>query len=76
MDTKVIQKILHHILFEANENSGKYNGEYYVDTDTVDYDKASEDTMFRFDATNTANYWLKTDSKLRSNPNHDAIIDN
>jgi len=76
MDTKVIQKILHHILFEDNENSVKYNGEYYIDTDTVDYNKASEDTMFRFDATNTANYWLKEDPDLRSKPNHDEIIDN
>jgi len=76
MDTKVIQKILHHLLFEDNENSGKYTGKYYVDTDNVNYNSASDYIKYKYDITNTANYWLKKDPKLSSNPNHDNIIDN
>lgn len=75
MDTKVIQKILHHILFEDNEKSDKYYGKYYVDTDNVNYNVASEYTKYRYYITKIANQWLEKDPKLSSNPNHNDIID-
>jgi len=55
MDTKVIQKILHHILFEDNEKSDKYYGKYYVDTDNVNYNVASDYTKYRYYITKIAN---------------------